>query len=219
MTDDDTTTVTREAGGVLVTPVDEARIAGAIATAEARTSGEIVAVITRASAGYGYFALLWAAIAALFVPWPLIWFTWWTMQGVFGLQLAVFFGLLALLQWAPLQRWIVPRAVQKRWAHQRAVEQFLALGLHTTELRTGVMIFVSVQERHAEILADAGIDTHVPTGTWQTLADELTREIGAGRPAEGFLTVIEAAGRLLAEHFPPRDLDQNELPNRLIILP
>jgi putative membrane protein len=203
---------------LVVSPQDETRISGAIAEAEAKTSGEIVAVITRSSAGYGYFALLWAALAALLVPWPLIYLTWWTMQWVFGLQFAVFAGLLALLQHEPLQHKIVPASVQKRWAHQRAVEQFLALGLHTTEHRTGVLIFVSVAERYAEIIADTGIDKKVPASTWQTLVDELTRQIGQGKPAEGFLTVIAAAGKLLATHFPPGSRNPNELSNRLIVL-
>ena len=204
--------------GILVSPADQARIAAAIGAAEATTSGEIVAVITRSSAGYGYFALLWAALAALFVPWPLIYFTWWTMQWVFGIQLAVFLGLLAILQWPGLQRWIVPAAIGRRWAHQRAVEQFLALGLHTTESRTGVLIFVSVFERYAVILADTGIDKKVAAGTWQTLVDELTRRIGVDEAAEGFITAIAAAGRLLAANFPPGSTNTNELPNRLIIL-
>ena len=202
----------------LVTEADETRISAAIAAAETATSGEIVAVIAHASAGYGYFAVLWAALGALLVPWPLIYFTWWPMQWVFGLQLAVFLTLLALFQWEPLQRRIVPRTVQRRWAHQRAVEQFLALGLDTTDARTGVMIFVSVAERYAEILADTGIDKKVPAGTWQTLVDELTRRIDTGQPAEGFLTAIAAAGRLLAAHFPPRGPGANLLPNRLIVL-
>jgi putative membrane protein len=202
----------------LISPADEARIGAAIANAEELTSGEIVAVIAQRSAGTGYFAVLWAALAALLVPWPLIYFTWWTMQWVFGLQIAVFLALLALLQAEPLQRWIVPKSVQRRWAHQRAVEQFLALGLHTTQHRTGVLIFVSVAERYAEILADTGIDKKVPAGTWQTLVDELTRRIGEGQPAEGFVTSIAAASRLLAAHFPPGSSNPDELPNRLIIL-
>ena len=204
--------------GTLVTAQDEARIAEAIAKAETGTAGEIVAVIAVRSSGTGYFALLWAALGALAVPWPLIYFTWWPMQWVFGLQLAVFFALLAVFQLEPLQRWIVPAAVGRRWAHQRAVEQFLALGLHTTQSRTGVMIFVSVAERYAEILADTGIDRRVPAGTWQTLVDELTRRIGEGRAADGFLTAIAASGRLLAEHFPPGSRNLDELPNRLIVL-
>ena len=46
-------------------------------------------------------------------------------------------------------------------AHQEALRQFAAHGLQHTKLRTGVLIFVSVAERYAEVLADAGIDQKV----------------------------------------------------------
>lgn len=201
-----------------LTADDEKRIGEAIAAAEQTTAGEIVAVITPTSGSYAYFGLLWAALVALVVPWPLIYLTWWPMQWVFGLQLAVFAGLLTLFQLEQCQRWIVPSTVKKRWAHQRAVEQFLSLGLHTTEGRTGVLIYVSVAEHYAEIIADSGIDKKVPAGTWHTLVDELTRRIGDGQPVEGFLTVIAGTGKLLAAHFPPGSQNPNELPNHLIVL-
>ena len=56
---------------------------------------------------------------------------------------------------------LIPRSMQRTRAHRRAVEQFLVQNLHTTEGRTGVLIFVSVAERYAEILADHGIHAKV----------------------------------------------------------
>jgi putative membrane protein len=202
----------------LLTPEDEKRISAAIAEAEATTAGEIVAIVAPNSSSPAYFALLWAALAALLVPWPLIYLTWWTMQSVFALQVLVFVVLAALLNLEPFSRRIVPAAVAKRWAHQRAVEQFLAQNMHTTAGRTGVLIFVSVAERYAEILADTQINARVPPGTWKVLVDELTRQIGAGRPADGFVAAIASAGKHLATHFPPDADNPNELPNHLIVL-
>ena len=202
----------------LFTPADEQRISAAIAAAETATAGEIVAIVTLSSSNSGYFALLWAAMAALLVPWPLIYFTWWTMQAVFALQIVVFLALVALLNVDPCKHWVVPATVAKRWAHQRAVEQFLAQSMHTTAGRTGVMIFVSVAERYAEILADTQINAKVPPGTWNQLVDDLTRQIGAGRAADGFIAAITAAGKHLATHFPPDTLNPDELPNHLIVL-
>jgi putative membrane protein len=203
---------------VLFTPEDEKRISAAIVAAETLTAGEIVAVITQSSSSPGYFALLWAAMVALLVPWPLIYLTWWPMQSVFALQILVFLVLVALLNIDPAKRWIVPPAVTKRWAHQRAVEQFLAQSMHTTASRTGVLIFVSVAERYAEILADTQINAKVPPGTWDKLIDDLTRQIGEGRAADGFIAAIAGAGKHLATHFPPDTLNPNELPNHLIVL-
>ena len=163
-------------------------------------------------------AELRAALAALLAPWPLIHFTWWTMQWVFGLQILVFLVLVTILSLDSVRRWIVPRSVSRRWAHQRAVEQFVVQNMHTTAGRTGVLIFVSVAERYAEILADPQIDAKVPPGTWDKLVEDLTREIGAGRAADGFIAAIADAGHHLARHFPPDAHNPNELPNHLIVL-
>ena len=202
----------------LFTAEDEKRISAAIVAAETLTAGEIVAVVTQSSSSPGYFALLWAALVALLVPWPLIYFTWWTMQAVFALQVAVFLALVTLLTFDPIKRWIVPPAVARRWAHQRAVEQFMAQSMNTTASRTGVLIFVSVAERYAEILADTQINAKVPAGTWDKLVADLTGQIGQGRAADGFIAAIAGAGKHLATHFPPDAHNPNELPNHLIVL-
>ncbi len=195
-----------------------ARIAAAISAAERKTSGEIVAVVTDASDSYHYVPFLWAALAALIVPWPFIHFTWITVQWIYLIQLLVFLVLLAILWPRSIRTALVPRALRNAHAHRRATEQFLVQNLHTTEGRTGVLIFVSVAEKHAEILADKGIDARVPAGTWQEIVDILTREIAVGHPADGFVQAIERVGHHLSQYFPPGANDPNELPNHLIVL-
>ena len=205
-------------GTALFSPEEEQRIAHAIQTAETSTSGEIVAVITTESDSYLYAPFLWAALFALLVPWPLIYFTWWPVQWIYLIQLLVFLVLLLLFLPQGMRLMLVPRTVQRDRAHRRAVEQFLVQNLHTTTGRTGVLIFVSVAERYAEVLADVGIDAKVPAGTWQAIVDDLTRKIGEGRAADGFVAAITAAGAHLERHFPPGMADPNELPNHLIVL-
>jgi putative membrane protein len=53
---------------------------------------------------------------------------------------------------------IVPRRAKHDRAHAEAMRQFFAQGLDKTEHRTGVLIFASIAERYAEIVADAGIN-------------------------------------------------------------
>jgi putative membrane protein len=98
------------------------------------------------------------------------------------------------------------------------MEQFVAQNLHTTAGRTGVLIFISAAERHAEIVADAGIEARVPKGTWQGIVSALTAAFSAGRHTDGFVAAIEAVGGHLATHFPPGSYDANELPDHLIVL-
>ncbi len=205
-------------GTALFSVEDEQRIAEAISSAERTTSGEIVAVIAAESDSYLYAPFVWAGLIALLLPWPFIFFTWWPVQWIFLLQLISFLFLLAIMLPRPVRLMLVPKRLQRLRAHQRAVEQFLAQNLHTTSGRTGVLIFVSVAEHYAEVLADTGIDAKVPNGTWQAIVDDLTARIATGRAADGFVSAITYAGKLLAQHFPPGSADPNELPNHLIVL-
>ena len=202
----------------LFTETEEQRIADAITAAERTTSGEIIAVVAGESSTYLHVPFLYAALAALFVPWPLIYFTWISVQAIFAIQLATFLVLLALFLPRRVRLALVSPQLKKTRAHRRAVEQFIAQNLHTTAGRTGVLIFVSVAERYAEIIADAGIHKLVPDATWQAIVDNLTRRMGEGRPADAFVEAIGAVGSELARHFPPGVLDKDELPNHLIVL-
>lgn len=197
---------------------DRQRVSEAIQQAERKTSGEIVAVIAGQSDTYFYVPFLWAGVLALLVPWPLIYYTTWPLTAVYLTQLIVFAGVVALLYPARRRPLLVPQALQKLHAERRATEQFFIQNLHTTADRTGVLIFISIAERHARILADKAIDAKVPPGTWQVIMDELVRDIGRGRPADGFVTAVTAIGGHLAEHFPPGSHDINELPNHLILI-
>jgi putative membrane protein len=204
---------------VLVNKDDRERIAKAIEDAERQTSGEIVAMITASSASYYFAPVLWAALIALALPWPLIYWTWIQVQHIYLAQLAAFAFLTFLFMWRPLRYALVPTHVKRQRAHRRAVEQFLTQNLHTTDDRTGVLIFVSVAEHYAEIVADASIHQKVSETEWQTIVDALTARIGEGKAADGFVMAIEAVGRLLARHFPPGALNPSTLPNHLIVLP
>jgi putative membrane protein len=204
---------------ILVTESDRIRVAEAITEAEAKTSGDIVAVIAPASASYMYAPVLWAALAALVVPFPFIFWTWWPIQYIYALQILAFAVLAVLLMYPPLRLALVPKSVKHARAHQRAVEQFVALDLYTDTRRTGVLIFVSTAERFAEILADSEIHKQVGSETWQSIVDDLTDWIAEGEAGQGLVRAIDAVGEQLARHFPPGSNDAHRLANHLIVLP
>jgi putative membrane protein len=197
---------------------DERRISAAITNAERQTSGEIVVVVAAQSDGYYYVPPLVAGIVSLLVPWVLIFFTQLGLVSIYLIQLAVFALITAVLMPAPIRTALVPASIKHLHARRRAVEQFLVQNLHTTSGRTGVLLFVSVAERHAQIVADKGIDAKVTAGTWKKIVDQLTEAIGKGHAVDGFVAAIAAIGTTLAEHFPPGPQDPNELPDHLIIL-
>lgn len=211
---------------ILLSDGDAEEISAAIRREEARTSGEIVAVLAAQSGSYRLLPLFLAAFAALLVPLILLYlpgllqgrYMVWAADKIYFLQLLVFVGLAFLLSMRPLRYWIVPRALKKRWARAHALEQFAAQEMHTTAGRTGVMIFVSVLEHYAEVIADQGIYEKVPAEDWQSIVSELVGKIQKKQPREGFLVAISRTGDLLASHFPPGTEDENELANHLIVI-
>ena len=175
-------------------------------------------VVTAASDNYLYIASMWAAMLALLVPWPLIYMTWLPVQWIFALQITVFIISYLLFQWMPLRLALVPRSVKNDRAHAHAVEQFLAQNLHSARGRTGVLIFVSVAEHYAEIIADEEIYNCISKHVWQEIVDELINKIRKDDPVGGFISAIDSSGELLGEHFPPGQGESDELPNHLIVL-
>ena len=196
---------------------DKQRITEAIREAEMKTSGELVTVIAHAADAYLYIPMLWASLAALTLP-AVIWLLPVNLPFplLYSFQLATFLGLALLFRWPPLKMRLIPKAVKRRRAGRLAWEQFFAQNLHLTRQRTGVLLFVSVAEHYVEILADKGINDKVKQDAWDDIVADFIKRVKAKQVAEGFLSAINACGKLLAESFPRPEGDIDELPNRLI---
>ena len=205
---------------------DAEEIGQAITKEEQRTSGEIVAVLAAQSGSYRLLPLFLAAFISLLVPLFLLYlpqlsegrFLVWGQDRIYFIQLVVFVGLSFLLSMRPLRYWIVPQSLKNKWAHAHALEQFAAQEMHTTSGRTGVMIFVSVIEHYAEVIADKAIYEKVAPEVWSEVVGELVRHIQEKKPKDGFITAIQKSGDLLAAHFPPGAINEDELSNHLIII-
>ncbi len=196
------------------TAEDRQAIAAAIGEAEKRSGGQIVCVLARSSSDYAHVPILWASALALLTPWPLIEFTQYSVQLICLVQIAVFIVAALVFSWTPLRLALVPRAVRRARAHRAALEQFVVRRVAHTKHRTGVLIFVSLAERYARIIADEGIAQKVQGSEWQAAVDALTSHMRAGRIAAGFGAAIERCGDVLAANAPP-DGSPNELPDRL----
>jgi putative membrane protein len=200
----------------MISDADKQRITEAIRAAEAKTSGEIFCVIARACGDYELVPMAWAAVAALAVPLPLIFLTSWPAAVIYLVQLAVFAVTWRVLALPMIRFHVVPKRRKWECAHAEALHQFLAQGIHLTEQRTGVLIFASVAEHYAEIVADAGINAKVTPDVWANAVAAMIAEIGNGRPGEGFIAAIQLCGAELASHFPPGALNPDELPNKVV---
>lgn len=200
---------------------DHERVAAAIRSAEAQTSGEIYCVLARQSGDYffaaGFSVLLAMVVADLAAAFILdsLWVSL-RLPLFAALEVAAVLTVLALLWLFPsLRLQLVPRRVLYRTAHDNALRQFLARNVHRTEGRTGILIFVSLAEHYATVLADEGIAKQVPQEAWNAIVADLVKAAKAGRLADGYVQAIDAAGRLLAVHFPIQAGDRNELDDHL----
>jgi putative membrane protein len=214
-----------------------ARIAEAIERAESTTSGEIACVLESDRHVYFEWVLGLSAFLAFLLPFlatlagfgPEAWagllpfgWGWETLSDLeivelyAAVQVAIFILFSALFWWSPLaQRW-APEGVRRDRVHEMALKQFLARGVHLTADRTGVLIFVSLRDRMTEIVADEGIYTRVSPDVWAEADAALLSGIRRDDVTAGFEAAIAIVGGVLAEHFPPRDGNPDELPNRLI---
>jgi len=129
----------------------------------------------------------------------------------------VFIVAALVFSWMPLRLLLVPRAVRRARAHRAALEQFVVRRIANTKNRCGVLIFVSLAEHYARIIADDGIAQKVHNAEWQAAIDALTAHMRDGRIAAGFIAAIERCGAVLAAHAPP-DGSPNALPDRLYVI-
>ena len=205
-----------------MTPEEHARVAEAVKRAEANTSGEIFCVLARASDSYFFPSAFFVTLAVLVVGLivALLLDYWWFTVALPEFAALELLGVLAALfvLWVfpALRVHYVPHSLRRRRAHDNAVRQFLAHNIHLTDERTGVLLFLSMEERYAEVIADSGIDEQVGQKDWDRIVGLLVSHASRERLTEGFCEAVAEVGTLLARHFPPRSNDRNELDDHLV---
>ena len=224
--------------GLYLTVDDHRRVSDAVAAAEARTAGEIVTVVADRSDGYSDVAFAWAMLAsftalALFAMFPQLilgklewamggWNHEWTRRELLGiataLAIAKFLGVWLIQLWQPLKVFLVPPPIKTARALGRAIDLFKVGAERRTHGRTGILIYLSMREHRAEIVADEAIASKVPPETWGEAMAAMLVHIKDGRVADGMIAAVDRVGAVLAEHFPRAADDTNELPDRLIEL-
>lgn len=219
-----------------MTDADRRLVSDAVAAAEMLSAGEIVTIVTPRSDTYRDVALVWSALVAfvalaaldMFAGFYLpmvehvlgLWAFEWTPRAVLGLALTVltlkFGGMYLLMRFTPLGLWLTPRRVRNARVRERALTCFRVGAESRTTGRTGVLIYLSLAEHRAEIIADAAIASKVSPETWGLAMKAMLNPLRQGRMADGMAAAVCEVGKVLAEHFPRSADDVNELPDRLI---
>lgn len=217
---------------------DHVRVSAAVHAAEQGTAGEIVTITADASDSYNDVALWWAIGTAVVAVATLAAFpsfyanllglmsNGWGAEFSVAVALELALALLVLifaivrlsLNYHPLRFVLTPRIIRAQRVRARAVGYFKVGAESRTSGRTGILIYVSLAEHIAEIIADEAIHGKVPPAAWGDAMADLIAEIRQGRLADGMIAAVRDVGKILAEHFPRADDDANELPDRLIEL-
>ncbi len=217
---------------------DHAKVTAAVAAAEEHTDGEIVTIVARTSDAYHDVGLHWAVLASLLVlallsafpnsvdaihfligdPWNEHVSTGTALTIATVLATVTFLVVRYLLAIRPLRMALTPAATKTRRVHARALALFRASAEHRTIAATGVLLYLSLDEHRAEIVADVGIHSRVSSDVWGHAMAALVAAVKDGRPGDGMAAAVQEIGVVLAEHFPRTGSNPNELPDRLIEL-
>jgi uncharacterized membrane protein len=97
----------------------------------------------------------------------------------------------------------------------RAAEVFAALGMQATAERSGVLIYLAVDDHKLAILGDSGVHARVGDAYWQRVRDGMVERLRQGAAREAILHAVSEVGAVLQRFFPRRPDDQNELSDRV----
>jgi len=193
-------------------------ITRAIQEVEAKTSGEVAVLVVDQSDSYPESRILagvtGGGLLALGLTDLLL------ADSVWGFLplAAVFSGLIAWLagHFPGIKRFFIPAARLEEMVREQAVQGFYKQGLYKTREATGVLFFISLFEHRVWVLADHGIYEKISQATLQEYAADIATGIKNGQAAEALCREIRRAGEILAQHFPVRDDDVNELPDQVL---
>ena len=216
-----------------LTDDDNKRINEAVAAAESKTSAEIVPVVAAVSGRYDRpedIVGLWAAVLALAVTWCVLpeharagdWGAMpaWAHLVLLALSVVVGFIVGAVIgaYVNPLRHLFTPSQQMRDEVLLRSRQVFFDSRVHHTAGRTGILIYVSLFERMAAVLADDAVVDKLGQATLDELRDQLTASLKSQSLADSICRTITAAAPKLAEALPRAEGDINELPDALVIL-
>jgi putative membrane protein len=196
----------------------KAALLGAVRDVEARSRAEVVIVVRPASASYREAALTGALLGVfaalgvmLYSPWEfgLAWF-------LLDPALAGVVAGLAVHHSPFLVRRLTASTGRREAVHRAALATFVDRGVTATRERTGLLLYVSLLERRAEVVADRGILAAVEPTTWARQVEALVMAVAEGADGAAVAEHLRGLGGPLAQELPVGDDDVNELPDEVV---
>jgi putative membrane protein len=187
-----------------MTEADHQLVTAAVADAEHHTSGEIVTIITDLSDHYEDIGIAWASgvafvALATYATFPDVymglinrltggWGHEYTTNEYVALLLTAvalkWVGTWLILKWMPLRLFLTPKATKLARVRNHAISLFKVGTESKTVGRTGVLLYVSMLEHRAEIVADEAIASKVAPEVWGDAMVALLDHVKAGNPGQ-----------------------------------
>ncbi len=198
------------------------QIRDAVTLAEKSTAGEIVPMIVRGSSPLGHLnVLLFFILSACFE------FCYFAIAKKIGFEFSIetqatlvvgaLVGAYLLAKLEVVQRNLTPKSDRVHNSLVRAELEFHRSKIRSTSAHTGVLLFVSMMERYAVVLADEKVAEKLDPAIWNEVLQTLLNGLKAKDFAIGFAKAIDQTGQIMGKHFPASEHLQNDLPNDLQI--
>ncbi len=204
-------------------PSSQERIKKAIEAAENKTSAEIIPMVVLSSTGSAHvfpiLALFFLLISnelfhlmSLDIFYPL------TSHMVFLLFSSLSLGLaFGLSRSHTIKRLLTSDKEEFICVERRALTEFYSAQIHSTLSKTGILLFISLQERKAVVLADKSISDKFDKSIWADVITDLINGIHAQDLTQGIVNAIQKSAEVVTKEFPRTPNDSNELPDKIII--
>jgi putative membrane protein len=210
---------------------DRDAIKQAIVSAEKNTSGEIIPVIASTSGRYDraedIFGLLFSLLC-VGIGWTLFHDNTptdgWTCFNfnLTAILLTIFFsfiiGVLLTHLFPVLRLLFITKKELEEEVDRAAAASFQQNRLRNTEDSTGILIYISLYEHQVKVIGDDGISAKLAQADWEHICEAIIAGFKNKQYKNGIVEGINLSGKLLAEHFPIKEGDKNELANELVII-
>jgi putative membrane protein len=125
---------------------------------------------------------------------------------------------LGLIASTPVRAALAPRSHRRSACYRAALVQFAQRGLDRAHERNGVLLYVSLTERYARVVADVGLDAHIPHAVWRGLIAELGAALRVGDASGALQSAAGRLGELLAPVYPATPGEERPQSKRFHVL-
>jgi putative membrane protein len=186
-----------------LTKLQQEKLSAVLSAAEQRTSARLAVTVVHTSDKYPLYPILYGALAGMAVLGALaLLLPWLDLRMGFYIAAGSFVAVSLLFEWMWLRLKFIPKHAKHWESWELAHRSFAARILAQNDRKTGILLFVSMGERYVEVVTDRDVDRHVPQSVWDAIIKDFTTAAKKSRAGDGLIAAVEAATRVLEQHYP-----------------